>query len=89
MSLKGPFRDQVDGHQIVRVRFPHSYRSYAYRVAPEVGTLAVGDTVWTPGNGYKPEGGPARVIALGSEYSGEFAVITQKLDPGYVIEEDA
>lgn len=84
-SLKGPFRtEDQTGRQIVQVRFPGgNVKSYAYAVPTELGELAVGDFVWTEGNPYNPYGSPARITGLGSEYSGEFSVITCKLDPGY------
>ncbi len=82
MTLKKRDRTE-DGLQIVQVKFPGGQRPYAYAVPPELGDLAVGDFVWTAGNGYNPYGSPARVTAYGSEYPGELALITSKLDPGF------
>lgn len=71
------------GRQIVQVKFPGGQRPYSYAVPVELGDLAVGDFVWTPGNSYNLYGSPARVSALGSEYPGELALITSRLDPGF------
>lgn len=81
---KGPRRDRDDqGRQIVQVKFPGGVRPYAYAVPAALGDLETGAFVWTAGNAYNPYGSPARVVALGSEYAGELAEITCKLDPGY------
>ena len=85
MAFKGPFRT-VDGHgrQIVQVRFPGgNHKTYAYAVPVELGTLDVGDYVWTEGNSFNPYGSPAAVVKIGSEYSGQFAVVTSRLDKGF------
>lgn len=81
----GPVRDHDEqGRQLVQVRFPGSnYRTYGYAVPKELGELEIGDLVWTEGNGYNPYGSPAVVKKIGSDYAGEFAQITCKLDPGY------
>lgn len=71
------------GRQLVQVKFPGGTRPYAYAVPAGLGNLSVGDFVWTAGNGYNPYGSPARVTAIGTEYAGELAVITSKLDPGF------
>jgi hypothetical protein len=77
-------RDKTDdGCQLVQVKFPGGVRPYAYKVPVELGNLSVGDFVWTQGNSYNPYGSPARVTAIGTEYAGELAVITSKLDPGF------
>lgn len=77
-------RDRTqDGRQIVQVKFPGGIKPYAYAVPKEIGDLEPGAFVWTAGNAYNPYGSPARVTALGSEYTGEFAEITNVLDPGY------
>lgn len=79
-------RDRDDqGRQIVQVRFygQASARGYSYVVDPALGDLALKDYVWTPGNRVNPWGTVAAVIDLGSEYAGEMAVITQKVDKGY------
>lgn len=85
MAFKGPFRTEDEqGRQIVQVRFPGgNARTYAYAVPKEIGALDVGDYVWTEGNSYNPYGSPAAVIKIGSEYSGEFATITSRLDKGF------
>lgn len=82
MALKKRDRDD-QGRQIVQVKFPGGIKPYAYAVPRELGDLEPGDFVWTAGNSYNPYGSPARVTALGSEYTGELAEITNKMDPGY------
>jgi len=73
------------GRQIVQVRFwgQGSRRGYTYAVDPSVGELKEKDYVWTPGNQINPWGTVAGVIRIGSDYHGEMAVITQKIDKGY------
>lgn len=85
MGFKGPFRERTaDGRQIVQVRFPGgNARTYAYAVAPGVPDLDVGDFGWTEGNQYNPYGTAVAVVRIGSEYAGEFAQITTKLDKGF------
>lgn len=74
-----------DGRQIVQVRYygQSSSRGYTYAVDPSVGELKLKDYVWTPGTYVAPWGQVAAVVDLGSEYSGEMAVITQKISKGY------
>lgn len=73
------------GRQIVQVRFygQTSSRGYTYAVDPSVGELKEKDWVWTPGNKVNPFGTFAGVMKIGSEYHGEMAVITQKLEKHY------
>ncbi len=73
------------GRQIVQVRYygQTSSRGYTYAVDPSVGPLELKDYVWTPGSYVAPWGQVAAVTGLGSEYTGEMNVITQKLDKGY------
>jgi hypothetical protein len=73
------------GRQIVQVRYygQASSRGYTYAVDPAVGELKEKDWVWTPGNQINPFGTFAGVVKIGSEYHGEMAVITQKIDKGY------
>lgn len=78
-QTKGPFRTHDEqGRQLVQVSFPASYRTYCY-AAPQGLTLAVGDLVRTPPNDYNPEGSTALVRRLGSEYAGELAELTGKV----------
>jgi hypothetical protein len=74
------------GRQIVQVRFwgQTSRRGYTYAVDPALGELKEKDWVWTPGNKINLFGTFAGVTKIGSDYSGEMSVITQKLskDPG-------
>lgn len=85
MSFKGPFRERLaDGRQVVQVRFPGGNgRTYAYAVAAGMGDLEIGDFAWTEGNQYNPYGTAVAVVKIGSEYSGEFAQLTSKLDKGF------
>jgi len=73
------------GRQIVQVRFygQNTRRGYTYAVDPSVGELAEKDWVWTPGNPINPFGAMAGVIKIGSDYTGDMAVISQKLSKDY------
>jgi hypothetical protein len=85
MSFRGPFRERTpDGRQIVQVRFPGGTgKTYAYKVAKDVGDLAVGDFAWTEGNSYNPYGTSVAVVKIGSEYNGRFAELTSRLSKGH------
>lgn len=70
--------------QVVQVEILGSARKYTYGWVydPLVGErpLAVGEMVEIPGNQVQASGGSARVVKLGSDYTGEMKSIVRVID---------
>jgi hypothetical protein len=65
------------GRTIVQVEFEPAGRRYAYAWGG-TDTIRIGDAVRVPANWVSTDGGFATVVGVGSEFSGELAVIEEK-----------